>query len=81
MSLKDRINEISCRAGQLNLSLWRLCALAGADYSTIKRWENGEVSPTLRVFERETGKLDAKLDDLERALFERLADKFASEAA
>jgi hypothetical protein len=76
MDTKSRINEICCRAAALNLTLWQLCELSGARYDPLKRWLEGKNSPTLRVFERETSLLEAKLSEMERTTFERLRGRF-----
>jgi hypothetical protein len=68
MQVTDRISVTEARASRLNLSLWRVCKMAGVDFSNISRWRTGQVSPTIARFEDVMGKLEAKLGDLEKAM-------------
>jgi hypothetical protein len=68
MQITDRISATEARASRLNLSLWRVCKMAGVDFSNISRWRAGQVSPTIARFEDVMGKLEAKLGDLEAAM-------------
>jgi len=80
MQVIDRINAIEARGAKLHLSLWKLCRLAGVDYSSVARWRNGG-DPLHSSFETAAGKLDAKLDEVELELFAQLSEKFANERA
>lgn len=79
MQYLDRISAIEQRAGKLNISVHRLCGVAGVEYSSVTRWRKGGTGPLLRRFEETMGALEATLDRLEREMFERLAPKFKGE--
>lgn len=73
MQVIDRINGIAQRASGLNLTLSRLCVLAGVDYGNVRRWKLRLCSPRLDLFEATMSTLERKLDDLEEELRQRLA--------
>lgn len=72
MQTIHRIEAIESRAQEINLELARLCRLADVDYSTVWRWKTGASRPLLHNFETVTRKLDAKLEELETAIVERI---------
>ena len=79
MEYVEQIAGLERRAQAINLSLHAACRAAEVNYHHITRWRSGEVNPTVRVLERDLGKLRSKLDQLERAVFEQLAPKFSED--
>jgi transcriptional regulator with XRE-family HTH domain len=73
MQVNDRIDAIAERAARMNLSLARLCRLAGTDYSQVWRWRQGRCRPFVHTAERATRLLETKLVELEHGLSERKA--------
>lgn len=65
MQVSDHISALERRAATLNLTLWRVCKLAGVDYSNISRWQSGKSSPTVKKLESSVSAIDAKLTELE----------------
>jgi len=75
MQVADRISALERRAATLNLTLWRVCQLAGADYGNISRWKRGLASPTLRTFDGTLGPVEAKMDELESEMIAALSER------
>lgn len=78
MQVADRIIALERRAGAINLSLWRVCKLAQADYSNISRWKRGLCSPTERVAEDTLATVESKVKELEEAVLAKLVQRPAS---
>jgi len=72
MQAHDRISAIEGRAEVLNLSLWRVCKLAGVDFSNISRWRRGECSPSIDRFQSVMSTLEEKLAELEEQMANNL---------
>ena len=66
---------IEQRAQAINLSLHGLCREAEVNFHHITRWRSGQVNPTVRVLERDLGKLERELTSREKQLFEWLREK------
>lgn len=75
MQTHDRINALTERAALLNLSLWRVCKLAGVDYSTVTRWRNSECNPTIVRFAEITTKVERQIQELEYDMAAKLIDR------
>jgi len=69
------VNALEARARALNLHLRRVCELAGTDYSLVYRWQRKGVVPLLNNFRRVTGLIEAKLDELEVEMADRINRK------
>jgi hypothetical protein len=80
MQIHDRINALNDRAAVLNLSLWRVCKLAGVDYGTVSRWRNNECNPTINRFSEFTTKVESQIESLEYDMAMRLIDRLNPEA-
>jgi transcriptional regulator with XRE-family HTH domain len=79
MEYMDRIKKLEREAGHVNISLHALCRRAGVPPHHISRWLSGQVNPTVRVLNRDLGKLEGALADIERGIFDLLAAKFAAD--
>jgi len=73
----EHIDLIEQRAEAVNLSLAAVCKRAGVRRHTISRWRSGDVSPTLKVLQRDLGKLSQAMDEIEREVFLSLQPKFS----
>ena len=75
MEYVRQIEVLERRAQAVNLSLHRLCQAAHVNYHHITRWRSGQVNPTVTVLNRDLGKLESALDDVERRIFAALAPR------
>lgn len=68
MDQQQIIAEIEVRAGALDLTISRLCELAGIYPSTFSRWKLSEKNPEpVGATIKSLNALTSKLDELERA--------------
>ncbi len=59
-SAADEVHDLFRRAREREITIVRLCALAGVHHDVVGRWRRGETGPTFRVMR----KLIAVLNDM-----------------
>ena len=74
MQVADRISDIEKRAARINLKLFPLCKAAGVSWGNLRRWRDGEVSPTVNLFEKTLAALELKLSEREQEILKNLTN-------
>lgn len=77
----ERIAAIETRCQVVKMTLHELCCVSSVAYHAVSRWKSGEVNPTVRTLNRDLTKLETKLDEVERQVFEALKPKFLNASA
>jgi hypothetical protein len=72
MNVSERIAGVEKRAKRLNVAMYRLCTEAGVSQANLIRWKAGG-SPSLRVFERDMGRLEDALSRREAEMLDALS--------
>lgn len=76
MEHKYPINEINGRAKAIGVSVRELCEEAGVNFSTYWRWQRPDANPRLRDLTIALDALNRVLEQRERAVLARLAERY-----
>lgn len=76
MQVKQKIDAISSRAAAINLSLGHLCRATQVHYSTVLRWQRGEVDPHVGKVDVTLRRLEQTLEACELEILSKLKDRY-----